>query len=92
MKPKNLTEWFPGTCKPAREGIYERRFHSESTFTFYSRWDGECWRGNSRRVDGVAKQRASAIWMNLEWRGLARPIKSGSPLKQPIGTRLATQA
>lgn len=66
-----LTPWFPGDVKPARPGAYQRRFHQGNSPIFFSRWDGETWRGVSSRPEGVAKTRASAVWMRLEWRGLA---------------------
>ena len=72
---EKLTPWFKGHVKPARPGVYERRFHKGSPFTHYSRWDGKTWRGRSSRPIGVAKTRESAIWVALEWRGLASDPK-----------------
>lgn len=71
MNEVNLTQWFPGHVKPERIGVYERRFHKGSTMTHYSRWDGKTWLGSSTRPAGVSKTRQSAIWIALEWRGLA---------------------
>ena len=35
------TPWFPGTMKPVREGVYQRKV--SNVVKCYSYWDGEQW-------------------------------------------------
>jgi hypothetical protein len=36
-----LTEWFPGSIKPARKGVYQRQLPQQGIS--YARWNGEYW-------------------------------------------------
>lgn len=70
MTERKLTPWFPGTVKPARSGVYERR--NGQGCRWYSMWASGRWWGNWATV-----ARASNRWEYtgfsgvLQWRGLA---------------------
>jgi len=42
MTKPAVTPWFPGSVKPVREGVYERRMGSTSMLR-YSHWNGAKW-------------------------------------------------
>lgn len=72
MEKLNLTAWFPGTTKPVREGVYERRYSSFYSPT-YSRWKNGFWRNNCDLVEEAEKAtRFSSFQDDMPWRGIRR--------------------
>jgi hypothetical protein len=68
-KPK-LTPWFPGTVKPARVGVYERK-HAEGVYA-WSRWSGKYWIATAwLRAENANARRGKSGYQALPWRGLA---------------------
>jgi hypothetical protein len=64
------TPWFAGTVKPARPGVYERRFASGAIR--FARWTGREWRVSAETVFTAHTQRlATALQTAPRWRGLA---------------------
>ncbi len=56
-----VTEWYPASVKPVREGWYERRYGIVGIYMQY--WNGNIWLHDSFRK--------RPMWWGLEWRGLA---------------------
>ena len=69
-----LTQWFPGTVKPVRVGVYERNY---SEFPFHSpnycHWNGKFWGlwATTPRGAVVLKIRPSP-YQDLPWRGVKK--------------------
>ena len=63
------TDWFPGTKKPARIGVYQREY-LENCLRF-SYWDGHRW-GKLEVSPHIAEQNKHSIsgYQKLKWRGL----------------------
>jgi hypothetical protein len=73
MKKAKLTPWFPGTTRPAREGVYQR-IDGEA----YALWDGRYWRCfTNHPATAVHQQKISHVQLDdWRWRGLASPPDS----------------
>lgn len=67
-----LTEWYAGNQKPARVGVYQRKY---GVGVFYCYWNGKTWglgfKENNQTTLLVSKQWASKLY-NLKWRGIAK--------------------
>lgn len=61
-----VTDWIPGSVRPMREGVYERRV-SDGT---YSCWDGAAWNRDSDSPAEAAGSRTTSRDQNASWRGL----------------------
>jgi hypothetical protein len=70
-----LTPWFPGDVKPARAGVYERKYGTFYEERGYSRWDGRHWYFRNSRINSAAIDPAISINQSRQWRGLAHPPK-----------------
>ena len=62
------TPWFPGDVKPARPGIYQRRFRS----IVYAKWSGTEWKYAQSTPDRAALIVARSGDHQRPWRGLAQ--------------------
>lgn len=63
---RQVTKWYPGSIKPIRIGMYERRqLHGQYTYIFLSYWNGKKW---CRKWDHQA-----SLYQSLRWRGRASP-------------------
>lgn len=67
-KPK-LTPLFPGTVKPVRKGLYQRRY--ECGFG-YAMWTGKHWTFGTFRRDDPIGWVGKTSRQELPWRGLAQ--------------------
>lgn len=56
-----LTDWFPATTKPARNGEYITRLSAKDALPTMLVWNGHCWHSKFGHVQ----------YFNFEWRGLA---------------------
>lgn len=75
-----LTDWFPGTVKPALPGFYEREYRSPETFPV-DYWDGLFWRAAVKgdTPEDAEELRPRCAFQELPWRGLAAPYVAPSP-------------
>lgn len=71
---RKYTSWFPGSVRPLREGLYQKKLERG---TAYSYWDGFYWYA-------FTLDKATAIWyherglksgdqLRRDWRGLSEP-------------------
>lgn len=64
-----LTPWFPGSVKPERPGVYQRRtLFGELRF---ARWDGHQWLAYRGTPEAAALGTIPSAYPDLPWRGLA---------------------
>lgn len=65
------TDWFPGTVKPVREGVYEVVFEDTGVaIRWYAQFRTGLWRKASPFLLGAAIRYAASPHQNLPWRGL----------------------
>lgn len=70
---EKLTEWFNGSVKPMRVGVYQRRDWADLEDHGYSYWDGKNWGVlGDDPDDAMVWARAITNYPELPWRGLAR--------------------
>lgn len=63
------TAWYPGTVKPARVGVYERKLFGGLHF---SCWDGQQWKlGQRGSITLAADCWLQSGYQSVPWRGLA---------------------
>lgn len=71
------TEWFSGSVKPVRAGVYERMYPAgKSGVVRYSYWSGEHWYtsgGTPSIATGALYYDDVAPRQALPWRGLVKP-------------------
>lgn len=68
-KRKNpCTNWFPGSVKPVRVGVYKRLYKRAMK---YCKWDRERWYWNQNTVEHAAMEDCMSWNQNLAWCGLA---------------------
>lgn len=71
------TDWFPGTVKPARPGLYQRMLNVEVVWACF---DGVLWYTSSPNKDVAVLnfhvRHASAVQNIAQWRGLAEPQRT----------------
>lgn len=71
------TDWFPGTVKPARPGLYQRMLNVEVVWACF---DGALWHTSSPNKDVAVLnfhvRHASAVQNIAQWRGLAEPQRT----------------
>lgn len=67
------TPWFSGAFKPARPGVYERRYVSGTVL--FAEWTGYNWL-YGHRTPRLAIRERNVSWANASWRGLAQEVKS----------------
>lgn len=73
---KKLTDWFKGSQKPARKGVYERRLF-ESRLV-HSMWDGRKWLYSRTRAEDAAVDKRTSTYQSAPWRGLAEDPSGGA--------------
>lgn len=76
MTEQKLTEWFPDSVEPVRDGVYEVQFPT-SKQRLFSRWHKGFWHRNSEIKSEAAKAKeqsyfAKALRGQMEWRGIAK--------------------
>lgn len=66
------TEWFPGSVKPVRSGVYERQYkYGKSHIYRFNNWNGQFWGMSSFNPHDAAKfGEEAAPNQSLFWRGL----------------------
>ena len=72
MSALKLTPWFPGSVKPVRPGVYERRTWRT---LIYSQWTGGVWMGASESPDEAILADWICAVQSDDWRGLAEEPK-----------------
>lgn len=81
---KDLTDWFPISTHPARDGVYEVTFpyRTRSDGKLYSRWYFGAWRSNSQnKTEAACAIQHSFFAYNdnsMQWRGLASDPSKGT--------------
>lgn len=72
----NLTDWFPGSVKPVRKGVYQREYiYGKAKVPYYCYWDGKQWYAGAHTVDGAVKEfliRFVSPGQSLRWRGVLK--------------------
>jgi hypothetical protein len=72
----NLTDWFPGSVKPVRKGVYQREYiYGKAKFTYFCYWDGKQWYGGASSANGAVKEFLIlfvAPNQFLPWRGVLK--------------------
>jgi hypothetical protein len=70
----SLTDWFPGSTKPTRKGVYER-YDTGTTMCDgrpnFSKWDGAKWCSSEVTAESAARNNWASYEQDLPWRGLA---------------------
>lgn len=74
---QSLTAFFDGSIKPARTGVYQRRYIGR--IILYARWTGRRWRCACNSPDSAAWEKEDSIEQSLPWRGLAADPKGPQP-------------
>ena len=74
MAYQNLTVWYLGGRQPVREGIYMRRWGSQS---YYSFWDGKNWGFLERDIASANRHGKVSSHQMLPWRGLSVDPNAG---------------
>ncbi len=65
-----LTPWYPGTIKPVRVGVYERRYPDGATL--YSLWDGVQWYWAWDTAALASREYKYTYTQTIPWRGVAK--------------------
>jgi hypothetical protein len=80
-----LTEWYPYSTKPVREGVYETNMSGRLG---YSYWTGTRWSNQSLHAVYAERSKAwlSGASQKKNWRGLAEP--PAAPTGEEEVTRL----
>ncbi len=66
-----LTPWFPGTVKPVRSGVYQRKYSSGKFLYCY--WNGHHFECAARTIeDSLNGFMGTSMTQNLPWRGVAK--------------------
>lgn len=66
-----LTPWFPGTVKPVRVGVYERKF--PNGWRSYNYWNGKAWPSPSPVPKGAEIFKSfCSPYQDLSWRGVLK--------------------
>ncbi len=72
----NLTDWFPGSAKPVRKGVYQREYtYGKSKQIRYCYWNGKEWSMGAHTVEQAMRHEhafmvAPRQW--LPWRGVLK--------------------
>lgn len=73
-----LTDWFPGSVKPVRKGVYQRMYtytYGKSTHSQYCYWDGKGWGLGEHTVEqAMTHEIVFMVAPNqvLPWRGVLK--------------------
>jgi hypothetical protein len=76
----NLTDWFPGSAKPVRKGVYQREYtYGKSKGLQYCYWNGKEWGLGNFTVENAmlnamldGKAFLPAPRQRLPWRGVLK--------------------
>ena len=72
----NLTDWFPGSTKPVRKGVYQRQYtYGKTPSIQYCYWNGKGWGMGEHTVEEAmwyAKVFISSHRQHLPWRGVLK--------------------
>jgi hypothetical protein len=73
----NLTDWFHGSTKPVRKGVYQRQYpyYAKTAAIQYCYWNGKEWGlGNFTVEDAMRDAQAfiPAPRQHLPWRGVLK--------------------
>lgn len=77
MRKHRVTDWFPGSVKPARRGVYERR--DDIDLWDFALWDGRRWmcgQGSPELADCLVM--SESMYQphhgicEFEWRGILK--------------------
>jgi hypothetical protein len=72
---QRLTPWLAGAERPARAGVYRRRFPGGP----YACWDGTAWRVDAATVAAAAGQERRSLCQDAAWRGLVERAAVACP-------------
>ncbi len=74
------TDWFPGTEKPGKPGVYERLYEGHICF---AKWDGEVW-GETwwKREQAERNPCIRGLFQALQWRGIVPEVLGCVPVSQ----------
>lgn len=67
---KKLTPWLDGDVRPAKVGVYRRKYHSGRKH--YSLWNGARWNVGCTTVKQAAEVGCGSSFQRLPWCGLAQ--------------------
>jgi hypothetical protein len=70
-----ITDWFPGSVKPVRKGVYQREYtYGKTPNVQYCYWDGEHWFMGKHSADGALGVIDLGLAPNqsLPWRGVLK--------------------
>lgn len=65
-----LTDWFPGSIKPVRPGVYQQMCGFGERIG-YQKWDGEYWYSREITLEAAHRAPYRAYTQDDPWRGLA---------------------
>jgi hypothetical protein len=73
----NLTDWFPGSAKPVRKGVYQREYphFAKTTVPQYCYWNGKGWGMGEHSVEQAMRHENAfmvAPRQSLPWRGVLK--------------------
>lgn len=72
----NLTDWFPGSVKPVRVGVYQREYsYGKSKGIHYCYWNGRGWGLGEHSVEQAMTHEIDfmvAPRQYLPWRGVLK--------------------
>jgi hypothetical protein len=72
-----FTDWFPGSAKPVRKGVYQRVYtYGMAKIPSYCYWDGKQWHAGGLTVDAAVRNYEDAFMVAprqcLPWRGVLK--------------------
>lgn len=72
----NLTDWFPGSTKPVRKGVYQRQYtYGKTPSIQYCYWNGKGWGMGEHTVEQAMRHEDAfmvAPRQHLPWRGVLK--------------------
>lgn len=71
---KNLTPWYPGDVKPARDGVYQRLYDEGTDVEGpeYCLFKDGIWMTWCKSPEEASEESDDSAFQGLPWRGLAR--------------------
>ena len=76
----NLTDWFPGSAKPVRKGVYQREYtYGKSKQLQYCYWNGKEWGLGNFTVENAmldGKAFVPSPNQSIRWRGVLKDVHS----------------
>jgi hypothetical protein len=72
----NLTDWFPGSAKPVRKGVYQREYtYGKSKQIQHCYWNGRSWSMGERTAEEAMCNEFAFMespHQQLPWRGVLK--------------------